>query len=181
MKSFLIKIAFGALGVLCFGLTQPAVAHEEKTRITLDTPGLVMFHLPVAVESVLVTSKTGQLSLKATNGVTIEVPHMATVWNGDTAMFNQTPNEPGDKVIMHLRRGEPYRVMGYDEHKKALIIGSYDGVFYIPEEFIASVDIDGLDYDIYADAHDSTESAYDQDLGDPVVSMDADEDVMVVR
>ena len=46
-----------------------------------------------------------------------------------------------------------------------LPIGSYDGVFYFSEDFIADLDLDDLDNNIYADYDpDKSDRIYDIDL-----------------
>ena len=46
-----------------------------------------------------------------------------------------------------------------------LPIGSYDGVFYFSEEFIADLDLDNLDNNIYAEYdRDDEDRIYDVDL-----------------
>lgn len=85
-------------------------------------------------------------TIKADNGMTLQVPNMALVWNGDTEMFAQR-TDIGDRVVIHLREEEPYRVM--QKVGDSLAIGSYEGVFFMPEGFIADIDLNKLDGDIY--------------------------------
>jgi hypothetical protein len=89
--------------------------------------------------------------LKADNGMTIEVPLMATVWNGDTQMFAQDA-ELGDRIVIHMRQDEPYRVI--KRNGDELVVGSYDGVFYLTEDFVADINLNDLDGDIYRDTAD---------------------------
>ncbi|MGE0493020.1 MAG: hypothetical protein AB7S38_27660 [Vulcanimicrobiota bacterium] len=156
MKHFIASVAAAS----CLLAAGPAMAHEDNTTmirddsksiVNLDDRGLIMFHEPVAIEGTVRGVHMGQIQIEAENNQMIEVPHMALVWNGDTKIFAQDC-EIGDHVIMHLRQGEPYDVMKMANGDLALL--SYDGVFRVPESFIAAIDIDGLDGDIYANTDD---------------------------
>lgn len=161
------KFATGALAAAVL-LTAPAMANEHNkdkdgkvrgydaqhreysnhTRYEWSTePGqVIMFKDPVSFEGEVTEMSPSHRTIKADNGMTIRVPNMALLWNGDTEMFAQTTNV-GDRVVIHLRQEEPYRVMqrvGDD-----LALGSYDGVFFVPEGFIADIDLNNLDNDIY--------------------------------
>lgn len=122
--------------------------YSNHTRYEWTTePGqVIMFKDPVSFEGEVTAMSNSHRTIKADNGMTIQVPNMALLWNGDTSMFAQS-TDIGDRVVLHLRQEEPYRVMqrvGDD-----LALGSYDGVFFLPEGFIADINLDDLDDDIY--------------------------------
>jgi hypothetical protein len=118
---------------------------------TTEPGQVILFKDPVSFEGEVTGINAHHRMVKADNGMTIEVPNMALVWNGDTEMFAQQ-TDLGDRVVLHMRQEEPYRVM--KRNGDELVIGSYDGVFFIPADFIADIDLDNLDGDIYRDTAD---------------------------
>lgn len=147
------------------GYEERNYAYSSHARYEWTTePGqVILFKNPVSFEGEVTGMTNSHRIIKADNGMTIQVPNMALVWNGDTQMFAQKA-ETGDRVVLHLRQDEPYRVMENDDNR--LIIGSYDGVFYMTEEFVADIDLENLDGDIYRDTADVDldEPRYDNDL-----------------
>ncbi len=150
---------------------------ESRYELTTDAGDLLLFPEPVsftgeviAQDNPLDLAKNGQVRLRAENGTEILIPRMATVWNGDRNIFAQDA-DLGDEVVVHLRLDEPYRIISNDD--QMVTIGSYDGVFWMPKEFVMAIDIGNLDDDIYAetDEEDRNEVAeyYDQDIGRDVV------------
>lgn len=149
-------------------LTVPAFAGDGDNKVGYDEdnyhystharyewstePGqTILFKDPVSFEGEVTGVNAHHRMIKADNGMTIEVPIMALVWNGDTQMFAQEA-DLGDRIVIHMREDEPYRVM--KRNGEELVIGSYDGVFYLTEGFIADINLDDLDGDIYRDTAD---------------------------
>lgn len=118
---------------------------------TTEPGDVILFKDPVSFEGEVTGVNGHHAMIKADNGMTIEVPNMAMVWNGDTQMFIQDA-DLGDRVVLHLREEEPYRVMRKTGNE--LVLGSYDGVFYLSDDFVADIDLDDLDGDIYRDTAD---------------------------
>lgn len=148
------------------GYEERNYAYSSHARYEWTTePGQVMlFKNPVSFEGEVTGVNSSHRMIKADNGMTIEVPNMALVWNGDTSMFAQNA-ELGDRVVLHLRQEEPYRVMKRNANE--LVIGSYDGVFYMTQDFVADIDLENLDGDIYRDTADldlDDDPVYDNDL-----------------
>lgn len=147
-------------------LCAPAMADQNyetrdlESSMTLKTGLPILFHEPVAIEGVIEVNEHGQRTVVAENGMHLEIPAMALVWNGDRNIFLQD-TEPGDNIVVHLRSEEPYRVLGMDN--EIISLGSYDGVFVVSQELLEDIDLDSLDNDIYAENEDRT---YDYDLGD---------------
>ncbi len=161
------KFATGALAAAVL-VTAPAFANEHNktedgtvqgydkqkreysnhTRYEWTTePGqVILFKDPVSFEGEVTALSSSHRTIKADNGMTIQVPNMALVWNGDTSMFAQNA-EIGERVVLHLREEEPYRVM--QKVGDNLAVGSYDGVFFLPEAFVADINLNNLDGDIY--------------------------------
>lgn len=108
----------------------------------------IMFKDPVSFEGNVTGINSSHTMIEADNGMTIEVPNQALVWNGDTQVFAQS-NAIGSRVVVHLREDEPYKVMS--QRGDELAIGSYDGVFWVSKAFIDDIDLDDLDGDIYRD------------------------------
>ncbi len=161
-------ITTGALAA--FLLTAPAFAgdgdHDKKVGYdkqnilytshakyewTTEPGQTILFKQPVSFEGEVTGVNSHHRMLKADNGMTIEVPLMATVWNGDTQMFAQDA-ELGDRIVIHMRQDEPYRVI--KRNGDELVVGSYDGVFYLTEDFVADINLNDLDGDIYRDTAD---------------------------
>ncbi|MFA5504297.1 MAG: hypothetical protein WC314_05715 [Vulcanimicrobiota bacterium] len=129
-------------------------------------PGNVMlFRKPVSFTGEVIEKTSHSRTLRAANGMTITIPNQALVWNGDTQIFGQA-SEMGDKVVVYMRSEEPYRIMlAPTVARPTLAIGSYDGVYYLSEDFIADLDLENLDNNIYADRNSKDEaSTYDVDL-----------------
>ena len=144
--------------------TTDAGHHSEMSRYDfVAEPGEVMiFRDPVSFTGEVVETSNSHRTLRAANGMTIKVPVQALFWNGDTQTFRQS-TEIGDRVVVHLRQEEPYRIMQTPSVEEPMLaIGSYDGVFYLSSDFIADLDLDNLDGDIYADSE--SEPEYDIDL-----------------
>lgn len=148
--------ATGAIAAVL--LAAPAFAddhnlHSKNAEYEWTTePGqVIMFRDPVSFEGEVTGVNSHHRMIKADNGMTIEVPVMSLVWNGDTQMFAQQ-TEIGDRIVLHMRQDEPYRVM--KQNGNELIVGSYDGVFYLTNDFVADLDLDHLDGDIYRDTAD---------------------------
>ena len=122
--------------------------YSNHTRYEWTTePGqVILCKDPVSFEGEVTAMSASHRTIKADNGMTLQVPNMALVWNGDTEMFAQR-TDVGDRVVIHLREEEPYRVM--QKVGDNLAIGSYEGVFFLPEGFIADIDLNNLDGDIY--------------------------------
>lgn len=157
----------GALAAVL--LTAPAFAgddHDNKTGYdrdlypystharyewTTDPGQVILFKDPVSFEGEVTGVNAHHRMVRADNGMTIEVPVMALVWNGDTSMFAQD-TEIGDRIVLHMRQEEPYRVLKRNGNE--LVVGSYDGVFYLTDDFVADIDLDDLDGDIYSDTAD---------------------------
>ena len=118
---------------------------------TTEPGQIIMFKDPVSFEGEVTGVNSHHRMIKADNGMTIEVPVMSLLWNGDTQMFTQDANI-GERVVLHMRQDEPYRVM--KRTGDALVVGSYDGVFYLNDAFVADIDLDDLDGDIYRDTAD---------------------------
>lgn len=141
--------------------------HSEMSRYDFEVaPGNVMlFKDPVSYTGEVIAVSNSHRTLRAANGMTIMVPNQAMVWNGDTQVFGQA-TEMGDEVVIHMRSEEPYRIMGPQTvYQPMMAIGSYEGVFYFSEEFIADLDLDNLDNNIYAEYdRDSEDRTYDIDL-----------------
>jgi hypothetical protein len=136
------------------------VGYEEKNTMYTSharyewttEPGQVMlFKNPVSFEGEVTGVNRSHRMIKADNGMTIEVPNMALVWNGDTQTFAQS-TEIGDRIVLHMRQDEPYRVM--KRTGEELVVGSYDGVFYLTQPFVADINLENLDGDIYRDTAD---------------------------
>lgn len=108
----------------------------DSDRPVLDGSGLVRFERPIEVTGTITESDTGQHLLSLADGRVIEVPHMALVWAGDSSMQFQDV-AVGNEVSLRFRADEPYRIMGHDGDQ--LIIGSYEGVFYLPEDFVLTL------------------------------------------
>jgi len=133
-----------------------APQHREYSNHSMyewtTEPGqTILFKQPVSFEGEVTGLNNSHRMIKADNGMTVEIPKMALVWNGDTQMFIQDA-DLGDRVVLYLRAEEPYRVMKRTGDELAL--GSYDGVFFVPADFIADIDLDSLDGDIYRDTAD---------------------------
>ncbi len=170
------KWTAGALTTLLLAAA-PAMAgdmdHENDT-VTMDryefsiAPNNVMiFNEPVSFTGEVIEASSSHRTLRAANGMTIMVPNQALVWNGDTQMFSQS-TAVGDEVVIHMRSEEGYRIMDVDvptAYEPMMAIGSYEGVFYLSQEFIADLDLDNLDNNIYAEYDaDETDRIYDVDL-----------------
>ncbi|MCA9776026.1 MAG: hypothetical protein KC800_04890 [Candidatus Eremiobacteraeota bacterium] len=154
----------------------PAMADDnDKEMSNFDAryewsiePGQVMlFSNPVSYTGEVIETSNSHRTIKADNGMTIMVPNQALLWNGDTQMFSQATNI-GDEVVIHMRTDEPYRIMSVptpSQYEPMMAIGSYDGVFYFSQDFIADLDLDNLDNNIYADYDpDKSDRIYDVDL-----------------
>lgn len=134
--------------------------HDVESKMFMQVGQPILFHEPVVFQGEVITTETGNRGILAENGMLLQVPRMALVWNGDDEMFFQNA-QLGDNIVVHLRAQEPYRIMKMDGEELAL--GSYDGVFYLSQEFLEDIDLDNLDNDIYSD---SEERLYDEDLDD---------------
>ncbi len=121
-------------------------SNHQRYEWTTEPGQTIMFKDPVSFEGEITGMTSSHRTIKADNGMTIQVPNMALLWNGDTEMFAQR-TDIGDRVVLHLRQEEPYRVM--QKVGDDLALGSYDGVFFVPEGFIADINLDDLDSDIY--------------------------------
>jgi hypothetical protein len=164
----------------------PAMAGDDHDKEMSDfdaryqwsvAPGEVMlFNNPVSFTGEVIETSNSHRTIRANNGMTIMVPNQALLWNGDTQMFSQGTNI-GDEVVLHMRVDEPYRIMSVptpSQYEPMMAIGSYDGVFYFSEEFIADLDLDDLDNNIYADYDpDKSDRIYDIDLA----SVEDDDDM----
>lgn len=180
----LTKWTAGALAaVLLAGA--PALADQHQKTTDLETryqfsiqPGEVMlFNNPVSFTGEVIETSNSHKTVRAKNGMTIMVPNQALVWNGDTQMFRQSA-EIGDQVVIHMRTDEPYRIMSVptpSQYEPMMAIGSYDGVFYFSEEFIADLDLDQLDNNIYAEY--DADNRYDIDLATIEDNVDLDDDM----
>lgn len=136
------------------GYTPQEREYSSHTRYEWNTNQgqVILFKNPVSFEGEVSGVNASHRMLKADNGMTVEVPNMAAVWNGDTQIFAQEA-KLGDRVVIHLRPDEPYRVMRRTGDE--LTIGSYDGVFFVPAGFINDIDLVNLDGDIYRDTSDA--------------------------
>lgn len=124
--------------------------YSDHTRYEWTTePGqTIMFKNPVSFEGEVTGINSSHTMIKADNGMTIEVPNQALVWNGDTQVFAQS-NSLGSRVVVHLRQEEPYKVMAHRGDE--LVLGSYEGIFWVSKAFINDIDLSDLDGDIYRD------------------------------
>lgn len=144
--------------------------HSEWTSrydLTIAPNNVLLFNNPVSFTGEVIAESNSHRAIRAANGMTIMVPNQALVWNGDTQMFSQSTNI-GDEVVLHMRNDESYRIMDVDVptlYEPMMAIGSYEGVFYMSNDFIADLDLDNLDNNIYAE-YDADESGrmYDIDL-----------------
>jgi uncharacterized protein YdeI (BOF family) len=126
-------------------------SNHSRYEWSLDPGQTILFKDPVSFEGEVTGVNSSHRMIKADNGMTIEVPIMALVWNGDTKMFAQDA-QLGERVVIHMREEEPYRVM--KRNGDEVVVGSYDGVYYLTEAFIADINLDDLDGDIYRDTAD---------------------------
>lgn len=141
--------------------------HSQISRYDFEVaPGNVMiFREPVSFTGEVIAVSDSHRTLRAANGMTIMVPNQALVWNGDTQMFGQSALM-GDEVVVHMRSEEPYRIMNAPTVAAPMMaIGSYDGVFYLSNDFVADLDLDNLDNNIYAEYdREKANRVYDVDL-----------------
>jgi hypothetical protein len=173
----LTKWTAGALTALLLAAT-PAVAgdmdHENETanmhdryEFAIAPSNVMLFKDPVSFTGEVIETSNSHRTLRAANGMTIMVPNQALVWNGDTQMFSQAANM-GDEVVIHMRAEEGYRIMDVNvptTYAPMMAVGSYEGVFYLSNDFIADLDLDNLDNNIYAEYDpDETDRTYDIDL-----------------
>ncbi len=137
--------------------------YSNHTRYEWTTePGqTIMFKEPVSFEGTVKGINASHVMIEADNAMIIEVPNQALVWNGDTQVFAQSSGI-GDKVVVHLRSDEPYKVMSHRGDE--LAIGSYEGVFWVSKAFINDIALDELDDDIYRNNGDREDRTYDSDL-----------------
>jgi hypothetical protein len=140
--------------------------HTQTPRYEFEIePGNVMlFRETVSFVGEVIATSSHDRTIRAANNMTIRVPNQALVWNGDRRVFNQT-TEIGDEIVVHMRAEEPYRLMRVLSGDQPMIaVGSYDGVYYFSEEFIADLDLENLDNNIYADRRSKDQERYDVDL-----------------
>jgi hypothetical protein len=148
---------------------------DSRYQFSLDEDDQMIFKNPVSFTGEVVASELGHRTLRAANGMLIKVPIQALRWNGDRELFNQSTNV-GDEVVVHMREEEGYRLMQAPAvNDPWLAIGSYDGVFYFPKDFVRDFALDDLDDDIYADLDDDY---YDDDRD--ITYVDEDDTVVVV-
>ncbi len=134
-------------------------SNHTKYEWSLEPGQKIIFKNPVSFEGKVTGVNASHTLIKADNGMLIEVPNQALIWNGDTQVFAQNANLNTD-VVVHLRAEEPYQVMS--ERSDELAIGSYEGVFWVSKAFIRDIALDELDGDIYRDTADVP--LYDNDL-----------------
>jgi hypothetical protein len=141
--------------------------HSQPLRYEFEIePGNNMiFRQPVSFTGEVISSSSYDATIRAANGMTIRVPRQALLWNGNTKWFNQA-TEIGDKVVVHMRAEESYRIMNQPSVKQPMLaVGSYDGVYYLSQEFIADLDLENLDNNIYAEYRSEDKvRMYDVDL-----------------
>lgn len=136
-------------------------------------PGETMiFQNAVSFTGEVIAEGPSHRTVRAANDMVIIVPNQALVWNGETMMFNQDA-KLGDRVVIHLRSEEPYRILDLNESETPMYaVGSYDGVFYMSEDFIKDLDIENHHPTIYADyTVDGADRIYHVDL----ISVEANE------
>ena len=126
-------------------------SNHTRYEWTTDAGQTIMFKNPVSFEGEVTGVNASHTMIKADNGMIVEVPKEGLVWNGDTQLFAQNANL-GDRVVLHLRQDEPYRVIS--QNGDELAIGSYEGVFFVPKAFINDIALDDLDGNIYRDSAD---------------------------
>lgn len=165
------NFAIAAMTAAC--LVAPALAGEgyapqnreysNHTRYewTTDAGQTIVFKDPVSFEGVVKGINSSHTMIVADNDMIIEVPNQALIWNGDTQVFAQS-NDLGERVVVHLREDEPYKVMS--QRGDELAIGSYEGVFWVSKAFINDIALDELDDDIYRRNGDRDSRTYDSDL-----------------
>ncbi len=118
---------------------------------TVEPGQVMMFKRPVSFEGDVIETTASHRVIKADNGMTVQIPNQALVWNGDTQIFAENAMN-SDRVVLHMRQDEPYRIMM--EMGDKLAVGSYDGVFFLPKAFVNDIALDQLDRDIYRDTAD---------------------------
>lgn len=123
-------------------------SNHQKYEWSTEPGQTIMFKDPVSFEGKVTGINSSHTMIEADNGMTIEVPNQALVWNGDTQVFAQS-NSLGSRVVVHLREDEPYKVMS--QRGDELAIGSYEGIFWVSKAFINDIDLNDLDGDIYRD------------------------------
>jgi hypothetical protein len=149
--------------------------HSQIPRYEFEIePGnILLFREPVSYTGEVIATSDHDRTIRAANGMTIRIPNQALVWNGDRNMFNQE-TKMGDTVVVHMRPEESYRIMKAPSVIAPMMaIGSYDGVYYFSREFIADLDLEHLDNNIYANRSSKEKGrVYDIDLS----SFDGDGD-----
>lgn len=151
---------------------------DSRYNFHLEGANQMIFNNPVSFTGEVIDTSDSHRTLEAANGMTIRVPNQGLVWNGDRQMFAQS-TALGDEVVVHMRAEEGYRIMNSPVVNDPWVaVGSYEGVFYFPKDFIADLDLDELDNNIYADSDDYEDEdvAYDDDDVDAVIVTDEDID-----
>jgi hypothetical protein len=177
------KLTAAALTALLFA-AGTASADEDHNNLTnfdndrynfhIEGANQMIFNNPVSFTGEVKAQSLSHRTLEAANGMMIRVPNQAMVWNGDTQMFAQSTNI-GDEVVIHMRNEEGYRIMDHPAVNAPWVaVGSYEGVFYFPEDFIRDFALNELDDNIYADGWMDEDVAYDDDEVEAVIVTDRD-------
>lgn len=153
-----------------------SLTHFDNDRYNFHLEGAnqMIFNNPVSFTGEVKAQTRSHRILEAANGMMIKVPNQALLWNGDRQMFAQS-TAVGDEVVIHMRGEEGYRIMGHPAVAAPWVaVGSYEGVFYFPEDFIRDIALDSLDNNIYAEAGESAgeDVAYDDEELEAVIVTD---------
>ena len=178
------KTTAAALTALLLGSGAASAGEDHDKNLTdfdnprynfhLEGANQMIFENPVSFTGEVKAMTNSHRTIEAANGMMIRVPNQALIWNGDTQMFAQSTNV-GDEVVIHMRQEEGYRIMQAPTVEAPwLAVGSYEGVFYFPKDFVRDIALDNLDSDIYAEANDLDDEdvAYDDDDLEAVVVTD---------
>lgn len=144
---------------------------NPRYNFNLTTENQMIFKNPVSFTGEVIDADNSHRTVEAANGMTVKIPNQALLWNGDREMFSQSTNI-GDEVVVHLRPEEGYRIMNEPKVNDPWVaVGSYEGVFYFPKDFIRDFALNDLDSDIYADGSmlDEEDIAYDNNDPEAVV------------
>lgn len=138
------KIFFGALAG-CLMLAASVVPASAETY-HLNDPAVINHDVinlehEEAIQGKVVGLRNGQVMLQMADGSIAEIPHMAIFWGTE-------PREPlasvnmGDEVMVFLPEDYTMRVVSRDGSQ--FLLGSYEGIYRLPQQTVVSWD---LDYD----------------------------------
>lgn len=139
------KMFFGALAG-CLMLAA-SVAPASAETYHLDDPavinhGVINLEHQEAIQGKVVELRNGQVMLQMADGSIAEIPHMAIFWGTE-------PREPlasvavGQDVMVFLPEDYTMRVVSRDGGQ--FLLGSYEGVYRLPQQMVVSWDLDNDD------------------------------------